>query len=514
MDPAQREGCGRHQGRDESEDDGVLVDVDEDDRGHEGDQEPADQPAGRDQEVEASEVGGRRAQAGESAVAAERHQGEDEQVDEAEREDRAAEGINDREEDESQRQCARKNALRHQLAPREGVDEGAEIERERHDPEERHRRHVGGQVLCDREEERAGNGRQRKDAHHGQRGPGGEIGCRDRRGRGRAATDRCRPENDEQRCKAEENGTPEPGLTVQSEQGLEKERIGQQGACGARVRGRVQEVGVDRGRTAAGPCQPGLDQRGEGRGGNEGDPERTRQRSQQPDGGRKIAGGVSHEAEFACRCRKGDTDPENSQQGDLPGGRHVPDEKMREGIARQQRRLEEHHGGIPDRRRAPEDGEDIAHRERLYPEHEPRRGEDDQAVEPGRRRDSGDEPALQGIPGRVTVGRCRTHRADRSRLPSLCHRRLSGGDALDSVLVRHVDCLDPVLVRHVDWPRRSESSPIPGDGESADPLQSGRSRTPVMTALRQRECRPQRREAPEFHLKLRTLSDRWLDSLQ
>ena len=198
----------------------------------------------------------------------------------------------------------------------------------------------------------------------------------------------------------------------------------------------------------------------------------------------------------------------------MPGGRHVPDEKMREGIARQQRRLEEHHGGIPDRRRAPEDGEDIAHRERLYPEHEPRRGEDDQAVEPGRRRDSGDEPALQGIPGRVTVGRCRTHRADRSRLPSLCHRRLSGGDALDSVLVRHVDCLDPVLVRHVDWPRRSESSPIPGDGESADPRQSGRVRTPITSALRQRECRPQRQEAPEFHLKLRTLSDRWLDSLQ
>ena len=113
MDPAQREGRSRHQGRDESEDDGVLVDVDEDDRGDEGDQKPADQPAGRDQEVEAGEVGGRWAQAGEGAVAAECRQGEDEQVNEAEREDRAAHRIDDREEDERQRQHARKDTRRH-----------------------------------------------------------------------------------------------------------------------------------------------------------------------------------------------------------------------------------------------------------------------------------------------------------------------------------------------------------------------------------------------------------------
>ena len=48
---------------------------------------------------------------------------------------------------------------------------------------------------------------------------------------------------------------------------------------------------------------------------------------------------------------------------------------------RGQRRLEEHHRGIPHRRRAAEDRQDAAHRERLGPEHEPRGGEDDKAVE-------------------------------------------------------------------------------------------------------------------------------------
>ena len=52
---------------------------------------------------------------------------------------------------------------------------------------------------------------------------------------------------------------------------------------------------------------------------------------------------------------------------------------------RGQRRLEEHHRGIPHRRRAAEDRQDAAHRERLGPEHEPRGGEDDKAVEPSRR---------------------------------------------------------------------------------------------------------------------------------
>ena len=456
MDPAQREGRSRHQGRDESEDDGVLVDVGEDDRGDESHQEPADQPAGRDQEVEAGEVGGRRAQAGEGAVAAECRQGEDDQVNETEREDRAAHRIDDREEDERQRQHARKDARRNQLAPREGVDEGAEIERERHDPEERHRRHVGGQVSRDREEERAGNGRQREDAHHGQPGPGGETRRRDRRGRRRAAARRCHPENDEQRCKAEEDGAPEPGLTVQPEQGLEQEGIGQEGACGARVRGRVQEVGVDRGRAAAGPCKPRLDQRGEGRGGDEGEPERACQRAEQPDDGRKVAGRVAHEAKLARRRREGHTDPENPEQGDLPGGRHVTDEKVREGIARQQRRLEEHHGSIPDRRRAAEDGQDVAHRQRLYPEHQ-RRGEDDEAVEPGRGRDVGrDRAPKHALADEAAEERCGRRPVRPGPPPAL------------RAGARRRRVFHPDPVRHAGPDRSARAGPLPGTGVSAD----------------------------------------------
>ena len=271
---------------------------------------------------------------------------------------------------------------------------------------------------------------------------------------------------------AEENGAPEPGLTVQPEQGLEQERIGQQSSRGARVGGRVQEVGIGRGRAAARPSKPRLDQRSEGRGGDEGEPERAGQRAEQPDDGREVAGRVSHEAKLARRCREGDADPEGAEQDNLPGGRHAADEEMREGVARQQRRLEEHHGGVPDRRRAAEDGQDIAHRERLNPEHQPRRGEDDEAVEPGRGRDVCRERTPKDALADDTAEEHRGRRPARLGLPCALRTR-----------VRRRNALHPRLVRHAVPDRSGRAGPLPGADARPHCLGSNRnlvkSRTPL-----------------------------------
>ena len=59
--------------------------------------------------------------------------------------------------------------LRNQLAARKGVDEGSDVEHERRDPEERHRRHVGREVAGNGEQQCARYRRQRKDVHRRQR---------------------------------------------------------------------------------------------------------------------------------------------------------------------------------------------------------------------------------------------------------------------------------------------------------------------------------------------------------
>ena len=131
MDSAQ---CRRRRGQkrgDEGEGDWVLVDVDEDERSDERYEQPADKSPGRDQEVEAGQIGRRRTQPSQRSVAVERAQGEDQEVDQAEHQDRTGEQVHDREHDEGRGHEAREDAVRNQLAARKGVDEGAEVEHER-----------------------------------------------------------------------------------------------------------------------------------------------------------------------------------------------------------------------------------------------------------------------------------------------------------------------------------------------------------------------------------------------
>ena len=186
-----RSGGGRRRGEkcgDESEGDRVLVDVDEDERGDQRDEKSADESSGRDQEVEAGQIGRGRAKAGQRAVAVERGQGEDQEVDDTEHEDRPGEQVHDREHDEGRGHEAREDPVRDQLAAGKGVHEGAEVEHERHDPQQRHRRHVGREVACDRKQQRARDRRQRENpALRHSRGIGKEAGDGRHRQRARSA---------------------------------------------------------------------------------------------------------------------------------------------------------------------------------------------------------------------------------------------------------------------------------------------------------------------------------------
>ena len=180
----------------------------------------------------------------------------------------------------------------------------------------------------------------------------------------------------------EQSGAPDPLLTAQGQERLEEERIRKKGPGRSGIRGRVEEVRIcGRG---AGPCtrEPSLHERGQRRGRDEGKTERARQRPEEPQRGREVGGRRSKEAKPADRSREGDADPKDPKDSELPGRRSAADKQVRKGIAPQQRRLEEHHRGIPHRRRTAEHGQDAAHRERLDPEHEPRGGEDDDAVKP------------------------------------------------------------------------------------------------------------------------------------
>ena len=127
-DAAQAEGRRRQESGNEGEGDGVLVNIDEDQRRRERDQKPADESAGRDQQVEACQIGGGRAKPSKGAVAVKRGEGEDEKVDHACQHDkRAVERIHDREEDEGPRHEAREDPMRDHFAAPEGVDERAEV---------------------------------------------------------------------------------------------------------------------------------------------------------------------------------------------------------------------------------------------------------------------------------------------------------------------------------------------------------------------------------------------------
>ena len=190
------------------------------------------------------------------------------------------------------------------------------------------------------------------------------------------------PQDEKQGGESEQDGTPHPCLQLHSEERLEQERICEQGTGGAGVRGRVEEVGIGGRGAGPRPRQPGLNERRQGRSGDEGEAERARERPEQPQGGWKSGRCFAKQSKPSDWSRQRDADPQRREDGELRHRRGPADKEMRKCVAREQCRLEENHRGIPHRRRAAEHGQDSAYCERLDPEHEPRAGEDDEAIEP------------------------------------------------------------------------------------------------------------------------------------
>ena len=268
------------------------------------------------------------------------------------------------------------------------MDEGGEVEPERQDPQERYRGHIRGDVSRDAEQQRAGHRGQREDAPDRQRDGGaadGRFGVAPNVP-GREVPRRGRPPQDEQEGRKEQGrGAPQPRLAGQPEQGFDHEGERDQRAGGARIRGGVQKVGIGRRGPRAGAREPVLDERGQGRDGNERQPERAGKRPEQPQRGRKPVGGLAEEPDRANWSGERDPGPERDDRRQLSSRGRGAGEKMGQGVAAEQRRLEEHHGGVPYRGRTPEDRQDSAHRQGLNPEYEPGAREDDGSIKPDRR---------------------------------------------------------------------------------------------------------------------------------
>ena len=180
----------------------------------------------------------------------------------------------------------------------------------RANPEERHRRHIGREVARDREQEPARDRSQREYAEKRQFRPrfGRRNGVNPLKRR-RAVAGQRKPQGDKKRGQPEQNTAPGPRLTIQTEEGFEEKRIGQQSACRAGVRRRVEEVRIGRRGAGIRPREPCLNQGRERCGRDDADPARARQRPEEPEDGRKTGGRFAEGAEFSDRRRQDDAEP-------------------------------------------------------------------------------------------------------------------------------------------------------------------------------------------------------------
>ena len=203
--------------------DGVLGDPAQDERREEGVDRAAEHAADADEEIEAGELIGWRARLREASVAGERDRGKRDQV-QRDNDGKRMAGV------DHERDCGCYGEHRHKTgqhseqagcARREGDDERDQVERERDDPEQRHRGDVGRDVLRHAEEQAA-----RDEGENDPRdGASGVLGCvcafsRDRHRAG-CASDTDPDDEDREREHAEANG-PEGALLREAERGLDE----------------------------------------------------------------------------------------------------------------------------------------------------------------------------------------------------------------------------------------------------------------------------------------------------
>ena len=173
---------------------------------------------------------------------------------------------------------------------------------------------------------------------------------------------------------------PQPGLQTEPDEGLDRDRIGDQREEAAGIACGVQKVGILR-RRMAGAREPGLQQRPVGREREERQSDRDGEQPEQPE----RFTGLRRRAETGRDMQRQEEAGEDihrdmDQQRVSPG--REPRDQMRVGIARQQGGLEEHQRDRPDRRGAAELRQHHLGEHRLHREQQ--RGADEDGGDEGR----------------------------------------------------------------------------------------------------------------------------------
>ena len=349
---AGRGGGGAH-GDHEAEGQWVLQDRGEHDGGDQGSGDAAEDPAEGDPQVELGQAVGRGSQFGEAGVGQRGRGEEEDQVRDQDQPHRVERGGERGGQGHGQQGDGPPGEVdQPSRGAAEGEHEAEQVQGQGHDPQQRDGGDVGAQVPGHPEQEQAGD---EAEADQAQAQPASQGGRRrpgvdgTDAGAGPAAEGpRAGPgEQDE----GQVPDAPEPALGRGRQVGLEEQGVGQQGQETADVAGGVQEVRVGGVAvpTEREPALEGRAGRGEGQEG-QADGDGEDQQGPQSRGGALGQAPTGRHGQGQGQHRDGH---EHDVDGDLappePAGAQVGD-----AVAEEEGGLEEHHGGVPDVRGAPQ----------------------------------------------------------------------------------------------------------------------------------------------------------------
>ena len=251
--------------------------------------------------------------------------------------------------DDQQRLQPQHQSVRQQWPPRKRNDEGRQIKRQRHDPEQRRRGEVGGDV--------GGHREQQARRHEGVANPAqpfGDSRARRRLGHHRSGDHMAAvpdPTERNSECEQPQPERPVAALLPQWQGRLDDQRIGEQRQQAAGVAGGVQEVRVAGG-GVIGARKPALQQGRRCRYREKGRPDGRRQPGDQP-GNRAAFGGRQLRRQIERQEQRGESENCGMDRR-LRQASETCRQPMRIGIAEQQHGLEKAHAGVPHVRRAAE----------------------------------------------------------------------------------------------------------------------------------------------------------------
>ena len=338
----------------------------------------ADHAAERDPHVERGQVPRRGPAAGELAVA---HQRAYEQQQQMQHDQSDGRGDRQREKQHDQNEHHDRlrrddEPVRNKRARLERDDEGQQIERERRDPEQRHGCDVGRDMRRHGDQEAGRHGRERdpddriartrRDCFRNAR----RNGIRQSVGRAQQEPATQREQQDQD---VEPRG-PAECLAAERHERLDYEWIGDQRQKASDIARRIEEIRVLRGRMI-GADEPRLDQRPVGGEREKRQPDRHGEQAEQP---QRLAG--SRRSAPPARDMQRQREARDDHHRQMNDYRHAPRrearQRMRVGVAGEQRGLEEHHRDRPHGRSAPKPGQHHLGEHRLHGEQQRRAHED------------------------------------------------------------------------------------------------------------------------------------------